>query len=148
MGQSILTFAGGMLTLVLVFAGIAIWLENRRASRRRELEHVERMKAIESEYPLPDEDSSRHKILGGIGIVVPVGSLAVAAWSTQLILDKEELLAPRWLLTVIWGVAGLVALVVGVVAAAALRPRKVNWPSKPLPHHGGEAAVKSACETA
>jgi hypothetical protein len=128
MESNILAFAGGMIGLLFLFLGVAIWFDNKRGVRRRELEHVERIKAIECGYPLPDEDSARHKMLGAIGVLVPAASLTAAAWATQLILAREDYIAPRWLLAVVWGVAGLVALVVGAVAAAGLRPRKVVWP--------------------
>jgi hypothetical protein len=128
MDFQILLFSGAMVALLIVVVGVAVALEYKRATRRRELEHVERMKAIECGYPLPDESSARHKLLGAIGVIVPAASLAAAAWSTQLILGREDYGAPRWLLPVIWGVSGVVALVVGVVSAASLGPRKVVWP--------------------
>ncbi|HEX4592497.1 MAG TPA: hypothetical protein VH120_21385 [Gemmataceae bacterium] len=123
-----LAFFGGMVLLMILFATFAVWLDNKRGTRRRELDHVERMKAIECGYPLPDEDSARHKMLGAIGVIVPAASLTAAAWATQFILGREDFIAPRWLLAVVWGVSGLVALVVGRASVAALRPRKVVLP--------------------
>ena len=143
MESNILAFAGGMIGLLFLFLGVAIWFDNKRGVRRRELEHVERIKAIECGYPLPDEDSARHKMLGAIGVLVPAASLTAAAWVTQLILAREDYGAPRWLLAIVWGVAGVVALVVGAVAAAGLRPRKIVWPRAVKESQIPDAAIRS-----
>src|SRR5436305_1734148 len=90
MEQQVLFFVSGLVALLLVLAGVAVALEYKRTMRQREFEHVERMKAIECGYPLPDESSTRHKLLGAIGVIVPAASLAAAAWSTQLILGRED----------------------------------------------------------
>jgi hypothetical protein len=140
---AILFFAAGMLGLLIGFGAFAVWLENKRGVRRRELEHVERVKAIECGYPLPDEDSARHKMLGAIGVIVPAASLAAAAWATQFVLGRDDFVAPRWLLAVVWGVSGLVALVVGRASVAALRPRKIVWPGATKEPQVPDADIRS-----
>lgn len=130
MDAQILWFMGGILIVALGVIVLGTWLQSKQKSRERELEHVERMKAIECGYPLSDENSARHKMLGAVGVIVPAASLAAAAWATYLILGREDFVAPRWLLAVVWGVSGLVALTVGQAAVAGLRPRKVVWPGK------------------
>ena len=129
MDYSIMIFAGVMLGMFIVFAALAVWLDGKRKARQRELEHIERLKAIECGYPLQEEESGRHKMVGGFGITTPIIAMMAATWTTEEILKFSDAQAPRWLLAVVWGVCGVVSLGVGLAAVFALRSQKSAWPA-------------------
>src|SRR5579871_5594387 len=93
--------------VILALLGLAAYGLQRQAglARRREMEHAERMKAIECGYPLPEDDSARARALGRVGVFSTAGGMAAAAWATQLIFSQPASDAPRWLIAVVWGTA-------------------------------------------
>ena len=62
------------------FGGIVLCVryDQRGRSRRRELEHAERMRALELDRPLEDAATARYKALGAVGVAVPIASLSAA----------------------------------------------------------------------
>ncbi len=134
----------GALGLFAVFGGIAlmIWVGNKGETekrklkhdedvQRRQLEHTERLKALEAGFPLPDADLAyaradvvRAGVAAAIGIAVPVVTIggAVAATAMVLSMAGPELHLP--VLCVIWASAGLVSLCTAVISLAAVASRR------------------------
>lgn len=105
------------------FGGIALCVrfDQQGKTRRRELEHAERMRAIELGRPPTDAAVARYQALGAIGVAVPIASLSAAAIGSCFALLFKE---PEWrfgALAVIWLVCGAVCLAVLPVVAARLR---------------------------
>jgi len=105
---------------VVLFAGVVlcVWLDQRGRTRRRELEHVERLRALDMGRPLDDAETGRTAALATIGVGVGVSSFAAAAFATCFVLYYLlEGNASFLLLLVIWPVCALVA---GGVAAGCI----------------------------
>src|SRR5579884_379054 len=97
----------GALGLFAVFGGIAlmIWVGNKGETekrklkhdedvQRRQLEHTERLKALEAGFPLPDADLAyaradvvRAGVAAAIGIAVPVVTIGGAVAATAMVLS-------------------------------------------------------------
>lgn len=75
----------------VLFAGIAlcVYFDQRGKTRRRELEHAERMRALELDRPLDDAAVTRNKALGAIGVAVPVVSMSGAVVGSCVSLGIE-----------------------------------------------------------
>jgi hypothetical protein len=103
----------------LVLAGISLLvvvptvLGLRHARRQRELEHAERMRALELGHPLPgSEPSAQHSPALMIGLWVPISALGIA-----FVAQQHE----AWIAAALVGVAGVVC---GTVLA--MRPATQN----------------------
>ncbi|MCU0705255.1 MAG: hypothetical protein MUF18_14890 [Fimbriiglobus sp.] len=100
------------------FGGIAllVWMDHRAKHRRREFEHVERMKAIELGRPLEDATVARYKALGAIGVAVPIVAFSAGLLGSVMALGINE---PMWkavAFCINWVVCGAVpAAVVPIV---------------------------------
>ncbi len=91
----VLMIVANVAAVAVLFGGIAllVWLDQRGKTRRRELEHVERMRAIELGRPLEDAAVARTKALGAIGVAVPVVSISGAVVGSCVALAMSE---PLW----------------------------------------------------
>lgn len=109
--------AGGGLLVVL-----AALLTYRHERRKRELEHAERMKALEAGLPLPDAEVARARAAGVATTVIVTTALASAAVGTWLVLPRLE--HPPHLIAalgIIWGCAAGVGVVASAAGMAAVR---------------------------
>lgn len=127
-----LTISITMIVVVsVVFAGIGVlvWLDQRGKTVRRELENQERMLALERGLPLDDAAITRYRTLGAIALTVPIVAFVVALTTTSLMFAfKEQYDWPWWLLTVIWGVAGIVSVVTVATTVGRMdRPGRGRW---------------------
>jgi hypothetical protein len=95
-------------------------------TRRRELEHLEKMKAIELGHAPQDAEVARYTAVGATCIVVPLATFGTALLTTLALLNVNEEVwwRPAVLLTM-WGVCG----VVNVVLIAILAPRLGQKPT-------------------
>ena len=123
--------AANVLGVAVFFGGIALCVrfDQQGKTRRRELEHAERMRAIELGRPLDDAAVARYQALGAVGVAVPIVSLSSAAVGSCFALLFRE---PEWrfgALTVIWLVCGAVCL--AVLPAVTVRLRES--PPRPAP---------------
>jgi hypothetical protein len=114
-----------VLVPVALFAAIVVWawLDQRGRVRRRELEHAERLRALELGRPLEDAETARAEALGAIGVAVGVSSFAAAALATCFILYLE--LELRFLiLLIVWPVCALAGAGTAILCVHALGPAK------------------------
>ncbi len=90
----------------LSIAPLAIIVGCRLKQRIRELEHIERMKALEFGRSLPQDEPwlSPTKIGAAIGILVPIAAFSAACTATQQAGYNEKI----WLAAAIVGVAGVI----------------------------------------
>lgn len=131
----------------VMFGGIAfcVWFDQRGRTRRRELEHVERMRAIELGRPLEDDSIARYQALGAIGVVVPIASLSAATVGSGFALMLEDPLWRFLSLTIIWIVCGGVcALALPFLIAKFQEKPKRNPASS---EYGGQPSTDSASKT-
>ena len=83
----------------LAIAPLAIILGIRQAQRKREMEHIERMKALELGRTLPQDEPwlSPTKIGAAIGILVPIAALVAAATqASRLVIMRRSGSPRRW----------------------------------------------------
>lgn len=65
---SVVGLVGGILGVVALFVGPLIWYGMRQDRLKREMEHAERMRALELGHPLPDSSAiATIKTLTGVG---------------------------------------------------------------------------------
>jgi hypothetical protein len=85
----------------------------KQAHRRRELEHAERIRALELGRTLPGDESvlSPEKLSAGIGIIVPIGSLLVG-W---MVCESQGYREEVWVLASVVALAGVIG---GTILAA------------------------------
>jgi hypothetical protein len=134
----------GALGVFAFFGGIAllIWVGNKGESekrklkhdedmQRRQMEHTERLKALEAGFPLPDADLAfartervRAAVAAAIGITVPAVMVGCAVGATALVLLFADSSLHLPVLCVIWGCAGLASFVTAVTSIASLSARK------------------------
>ena len=119
--------------LLALFGGLALllWIDSRSKAKERELAHIERLKALELGQPLPDAEVARHQseasrawAAGVAALIVPLGLGGVAIGATSLVFGATD---PRFhvpLLSIIWGVCGIVSLVTVSVGLGAIRQRE------------------------
>lgn len=104
--------AANVVSTGVLCGGIALCIragEQGRA-RRRELEHAERMRALELGRPIDNASAERHRALGAVGVVVPIFTmLAVAAVCMEARRFEEPGLR-FGALAVVWLVGGVVCL--------------------------------------
>jgi hypothetical protein len=112
MGTLLILFAVTIASLGLGVVPMALYISGER--HKRELEHVERMRALELGHPLPggSQDESWYspmRIALAIGAGVPLGAFFCAAISTLAIGFREG----------IWIVTGLASMS-GVICGSSL----------------------------
>ena len=112
-----------VLGVATFFGGIALCVryDQQGKTRRRELEHAERMRAIELGRPPTDAAVARYQALGAVGVAVPIAGLSAAAIGSCFALLFKE---PEWrfgALAVIWLVCGAVCCSVLPVVVTRLR---------------------------
>jgi hypothetical protein len=113
-------FGEVMLGALFVFAALPIVLHFRGERRKRQLEHIERMRAIDAGRPYPGESKFGlsglpqwivpHIIAVSIGAVVPLG-VFLFAFLTSLIVGFQK---DIWIAT---GMVGLGSVICGTVLA-------------------------------
>jgi hypothetical protein len=107
-------------------------LEHNAQMKVQEMEHAERMLALEFGQPLPEAYTARIRAVGSIGTLVPIG-VATAAAATTLGIGGDH-----WvLLGIVWGHCGLVILLTVWLSLLTLR-RLGGWP------HGGKRQSPTA----
>jgi hypothetical protein len=134
----------GALGLFGLFGGIAllVWVGNKgetekrrlkhdEETQRRQMEHAERLKALERGFPLPDAELAsaltervRAGVAAGIGITVPAVAVGGAVAGTALVLSLARPDDQLPALCVIWACSGVASLVTTVVSLAVLLSRK------------------------
>ena len=124
----------GVLGLLALFGGLGLlmWIDGRGKAQERQLAHAERLRALELGQPLPDAevararaDTSRAWAVALVALLVPLGLAGGAVGATALLLERrsawDSLMPP---LATIWGVCGVVSIVVVSLSFGALRRRK------------------------
>ncbi|MBY0527640.1 MAG: hypothetical protein K2R98_29855 [Gemmataceae bacterium] len=127
MELSSLTALGGSITTCFL-----AYLYYRYESRQRELQHTERMRALESGHPVPDgeiaqasADTNRAWAIGLVALLVPAIMAGAALWGTAMVFNHGENPSIHLPLTcVIWGVSGLVSLVTVATGLGVLACRR------------------------
>jgi hypothetical protein len=127
-----------VLGIAVLFGGIALCVrfDQQGKTRRRELEHTERMRAIELGRPLDVASVARYQALGAVGVAVPIASLSAAVIGSCFAMLFKE---PEWrfgALAVVWLVCGAVCLVVLPVVSTRLReppPGRPAGDAQPTP---------------
>lgn len=109
----IIPIFGMMIPIIIVPVAIIM----KYVSLKRQLEHAERIKALEMGRTLPQDEPwwSPSRIAVAIGAGVPIASLAIAFVATEASGAREE----------IWAMAGVVALA-GVVGGTTLSIKHFN----------------------
>jgi hypothetical protein len=127
--ESALATAAGVLAF---FGGIGLlmWIDQRGKARQRELEHTERMKALELGHTLPDAEVARAQADGSrttaaalVATFVSLILMAAASGATALVLYLAD---PRYqlaLLCTIWGVCGLSTFIIVLECLHVMRRR-------------------------
>lgn len=80
-----IAFVGvGTLFIIGAFVLSIIWLVTRNGRREREMEHLERLRALEVGMPLPGDGPwwTPNRVAAGIGVGVPVFAFATAFLTT------------------------------------------------------------------
>jgi hypothetical protein len=113
MPTDLILIVGNVIGISVFFGGIAVlvWLDQRGKTRRRELEHLERMRALELGRPLEDAEVARYKALGAIGVAVPIASLSAALVGTAFAFGFKEPEYRYKALVVIWLICGITGLI-------------------------------------
>jgi hypothetical protein len=118
---------------VAFFGGLALimWIDSKGKAREKELNHIERLKALETGQTLPDaevararSESSRAWAAALTAIFVSLGMVGVALGATALIFKHAAPAIHLPLVSVVWGICGLVALVAVSVGMKSIRPRE------------------------
>ena len=100
---------------------VCVWLDQRGKTRRRELEHDERMKAIELGRPLDDATVARTQALGAVGVAVPIATMSAACIGSLFAFMFDESVWRFTTLAVVWAVCGIICLTVLPIVLAKLR---------------------------
>lgn len=130
-----------LFTTLAVLIGFLYWLHDRARRRKMELEHAERIKAIEAGVSVPDEAAAKARqaqVVGAavIGLGVPViGSLIAAALSLYIFAYQPTNLQIA-LFAILWGVQGLVSLLCVILAIGSMMGDEEKSPAQ----EGGMAA--------
>jgi hypothetical protein len=114
-----------VLGLAVIVCGVAICVrfDQRGKTRRRELEHAERMRAIELGQQLDDAAVSRNQALGAIGVAVPIASLSAASIGSCFVLVFKDERLRFAAFSVVWLVCGSACLTVVPIVITRLRNR-------------------------
>src|SRR5262249_37521263 len=111
-------------TLFLSWGSLLLY---RHESRKRQMKHVERLKAFELGQPVPDTEVARANVAGWIGTVVPLVMAGAALVVSNQVLNqaRESEVALRHsqteVLIPIWFFAGVVSLVAVIGSLRNLR---------------------------
>lgn len=118
--------------------GLLMWIDSRGKAQERQLSHAERLKALETGQTLPDAEVARYNAeasrawaAGFATLVITVGMGGVAVGATSLVFQFAESGIQVPLLSVIWGVCGLIALVAVCLGLGALGQRERREGRKP-----------------
>ena len=76
---SLLFLVGGMLAVVGLFVGPIIYFGIKHENHKREMEHAERMRAIECGYPLDGDLKQNPAVALGVGVPAIAFGLAMGA---------------------------------------------------------------------
>ena len=108
----------GMMIPIII---VPVALVMKYAIMQRQLEHAERIKALEMGRTLPQDEPwwSPSRIAVAIGAAVPIASLAIAFVATEASGPREE----------IWAMTGMVALA-GVIGGTTLSVKHFNHKAK------------------
>ncbi len=108
----------------LSIAPLAIILGLRNERRKRELEHIERMKAFEFGRTLPQDQPwwSPLRIAVLIGGVVPLGVFLTVVFATSAVGYREEM----WIGATMVGIASVISG--AVLAGQSLKPQQSSGP--------------------
>ena len=130
-------------TAFFAFCAFAVWIDYRKKKEDRETANLERMKALELGYPLPDAEVARANAYasaawaaGLIGLLVPlvVISLTVAGTIVAVLNlpARGNIAVP---LIVAWSIAAVLALVAVVRSLSVIRqlPRPTPDARRGLP---------------
>ena len=109
----IIPIFGMMIPIIIVPIAIIM----KFVSLKRQLEHAERIKALEMGRTLPQDEPwwSPSRIAVAIGAGVPIASLAIAFMATEASGSREE----------VWAIAGTVGLA-GVIGGTTLSVKHFN----------------------
>src|SRR5262245_40329770 len=108
---------GGILFGLLIVVGLPVVLGIRMSARHRELEHLERMKALELGRPWPGETLAETEAHAGsssersakIGVWVPLGALGIAFVATPIISNRADMTHMAiWISAAAVGVTGVI----------------------------------------
>jgi hypothetical protein len=115
----------------MTIAPLAIWRGARIAHRKRELEHMERMRAMELGLTLPQDEPrlSPSKIGAMIAVAVPLGAFISAATATSEAGYHEVI----WLAAAMAGTAGVICGSV-LVTTAIRKPAHSSAPAIEKPY--------------
>jgi hypothetical protein len=117
---------GGLLILIVTV------LAFRHERRKRELEHIERVKSLEAGLPLPDAEVARAKAAGIATTLIGMAAMSAAGVGTWLVLPRLE--EPQQLIAalgIIWGCAAGVGVLAALVGLSVLRrPASGEGPKK------------------
>jgi hypothetical protein len=124
-----MNIAGMVLGYIAVLGGLstaplAIVLSQKNERRKREMEHIERMKALEFGRTLPQDEPwwSPQRIAVVIGGMVPLGVFVSAAFATSAVGYHETV----WIAAAMVGIASVISG--SILAAQSLKEQG----SKPL----------------
>lgn len=126
-------FAIAIVTISLLFAGVALWIIVKQAAKSRELTHLERMKVLETGQPIGPSEAEKcqarylHNVFWicfWVGAGVPIA--AASAASTVMI---QTNLHEFGILLAIWICVAVIA-VASVVCATALMIASGHWTAK------------------
>src|SRR5205823_5905816 len=146
--EMILGGIAGALGSLGFFGGIAllVWagnkgeaekkkLQHERELKQREIEHTERLKALELGQPLPDAEvaraqaeRSRFRAAGLVAVLVPLAMGGAAVGSTPIILNHSWEGNFQGVLYAVWGVCGLVSLATVTNCISVLNRRDKRQP--------------------
>jgi heme/copper-type cytochrome/quinol oxidase subunit 2 len=145
--QILLLFVGiGTGALLLLVFGMFLWMVMRHYRRSRELEHLERMKAIELGKPLdsPEQEEVHQKygynafwIAFWIGAAVPVSAAWAASYAvTQGNVKDLGVTLAMWISVAVLGVAGVICAT--VLMMSARQAASLNQQTSQQPSAGGD----------
>lgn len=115
---------GNAVAASAVFGGIALCVrfDQRGKTRRRELEHTERLRAIELGWRPDDAAVAHRQAAGAVGVGVPIASLSAAVIGSCFgVMFQESPWLCATFLAVVWLVCGAVGLSAVIVAGRRLR---------------------------
>lgn len=121
-GDSATAIAVGAIAFAAMIITI-VSLALKHESKKRELRHIERMKAYETGQAPPEAEAVRTTAIGFIGTLVPIAAIAMGLGATGM-LWRDDALNPDFnygLLKIIWLVCGGVAAATAVGCLHALR---------------------------
>jgi hypothetical protein len=111
--------------------GLLVWLDKRGKAHERELIHKERIKALEEGRTLPDAEeahawaaASRAWAAGMTASAIVLGLGGIAVGATALVFQHATPGQQLPMVAIVWGVCGVVSLVVAVVSLSLLFRRE------------------------